>query len=302
MVRAIVDVPLAADHPVVVPYSRSPLPAMFGDPTHVAALQNAPDTQALSSPQLVRQAVGPEHMNPLQLCVPFAMHELAPPMPLQTFVMMIEPPAHDGVESQTVLLPYLRQAPAPLQSPVLPQVEGSSIVHSLSGSLPSAIGWQLPLVAPSHRMQVPVHALAQQTPSTHQLLMHSSPDAQDVPLMLLPVGRPPVPPLPPVPPPPAPVFPLTPPPVPVVPPAPVLPPVPPPALPVTLPPAPPALPPRPALPPLPALPPPPPPCDPATPAAPPSRARMACSPPHPAATSDASASRRRIDCRSLTAL
>jgi hypothetical protein len=170
----IVEVPLAATHPVVVPYSRSPLPARFGVTTHVAALQNAPDEQAPSSPQVVPQAAGgpAEHMNPLQLIVPFATQELGPPMPLQTFVMTIEPPLHAGVLSQTVVLPYLRHAPAPLQSPVLPQVEGASIPHSSSGSFPSAMYWQFPVVPTSHRMQVPVHELMQQTPSTHQLLLH----------------------------------------------------------------------------------------------------------------------------------
>src|SRR6185295_7016302 len=115
VVMAIVEVPLAAVHPVRAPYSRSPLPAMFGVATHVAAAQYAPAAQAVSSPQLVPQAAGdPEQRNPSQLFVPFGTQEVGPPVPLQTFVMTSEPPLHDGVESQTVLLPYLRQAPAPL--------------------------------------------------------------------------------------------------------------------------------------------------------------------------------------------
>jgi hypothetical protein len=145
---------------------------MFGTATHLAAAQNAPDAQALSSLQLMPQAAGdPEQRNPSQLCKPLGTQELGPPIPLQTFVLTIDPPLHVGVESQTVPLPYLRHAPAPLQSPVLPQVLASSIVHSLSGSVRSAIGWQFPVGA-LHRMQVPAQELTQQTPSTHQLLMH----------------------------------------------------------------------------------------------------------------------------------
>ena len=109
----------------------------------------------------------------MQLCELFATQELGLPSPSQTFFVTIEPVvlSHEGVVSQTVVLPNLRQAPAPLQSPVLPQVEGSSGAHSFSGSVRSGIGWQFPDGA-VQRMQVPVHALMQQTPSTHQLLLH----------------------------------------------------------------------------------------------------------------------------------
>jgi hypothetical protein len=175
MVTPTVEVPFTGDQKKELPYSRSPLPAMFGVVTQVAAPQNAFFAQPESSAQLVAQvAVDPAtQTNPLQLCDPFAMQELAPPVPLQTFLVTIEPVelSHEGVASQTVVLPYFLQAPAPLQSPVLPQVLGSSSPHSPSGSVRSGIGWQFPVGA-LHRMQSPAHELMQQTPSTHQLLMH----------------------------------------------------------------------------------------------------------------------------------
>src|SRR3954447_10474996 len=155
--------PLTAPQPTVVPYSRSPLPARFGVATHAVALQKPPVTQVVSSVQLVRHATGgpAEHRKPLQLCAVLATQA---PAPLQTFCGMIDElvPSHAGVALQTVLAPYFRQAPAPLQSPVKPQVDGKSIVHSLSVSIPSGTGRQRPLLARSQRMQSPVHCEAQQ--------------------------------------------------------------------------------------------------------------------------------------------
>ena len=69
--------------------------------------------------ELVRQATGgpAEQRNPLQLRLVLATHE---PAPLQTFCWTIEAlvASQAGVELQTVVAPYLRQAPEPLQLPV----------------------------------------------------------------------------------------------------------------------------------------------------------------------------------------
>src|SRR5215471_7203622 len=96
---------LAACQPVVVPYSRSPLPAMFGIATQVAALQKAPLAQSASLLQVVPQVIVGvvKHWNPLQLCDTFGMQELALPSPSQTLFETTEPVAlsHESVMSQT---------------------------------------------------------------------------------------------------------------------------------------------------------------------------------------------------------
>jgi len=77
----------------------------------------------------------------------------------------------------TVVVPYLRHAPAPSQVPSLPHVEAAAIGHweATSGALPAAIGEQVPtLPAIEHDMQVPVHAMLQQT------LLTQNPDAQSL--------------------------------------------------------------------------------------------------------------------------
>ena len=62
-----------ADHPSVVPYSRSPLPARFGfGPTQVPAPQNPPVTQAVPSVQVFKQAFDWQR-KPLQLTGAFAL-------------------------------------------------------------------------------------------------------------------------------------------------------------------------------------------------------------------------------------
>ena len=65
-----------------------------------------------------------------------------------------------------VPLGYLRHPPAPLQVPSLPQVEGAAIGHcaATSGGSPAGIGEHVPTLPESAQdMQVPVHALLQQT-------------------------------------------------------------------------------------------------------------------------------------------
>jgi hypothetical protein len=82
-----------------------------------------------------------------------------------------------------------RQAPAPLQRWPFSCCDAAQVSagHSLSGSLPSAIGPQVPsapdpfLVAVQAR-QSSVHALSQQTPSTQWALAQSTSALQGSPL------------------------------------------------------------------------------------------------------------------------
>ena len=85
----------------------------------------------------------------------------------------------------------MRQAPAPLQVPSLPQVDAAAIGHcdAVKGGLPAAIGVQVPmLVAIAQDMQVPPHMLLQQTPSTQNPDAQSepTPDGQSPPIGILP--------------------------------------------------------------------------------------------------------------------
>jgi hypothetical protein len=90
------------DHPSVVAYSRSPLPARFGaGPTHVPAPQNPPVTQAVPSVQLVKQAFDWQR-KPLQLTGAFATHR---PCPSQD-----DPLISEAVPEQVVELPHLLPA------------------------------------------------------------------------------------------------------------------------------------------------------------------------------------------------
>src|SRR5579871_742600 len=101
--------PLAVDHPVVVPLSRSPLPARLGTPMQPELLQNPPATQAVSSVQVVKQAPATQ-ANPLQLTEVLLTHL---PPPLQIWSGMTAPPllSQAAVALQTELAGQRVQAP-----------------------------------------------------------------------------------------------------------------------------------------------------------------------------------------------
>ena len=87
----------------------------------------------------------------------------------------------------TVEAAYCWQAPAPLHTPVVPQVLAACCAHSVPGSSPSATLSQVPLAptpplaAVEQPLQMPVHALLQQTPSTQNVLTHSAASLHDAP-------------------------------------------------------------------------------------------------------------------------
>jgi len=141
----------------------------------VFALQMFGATQSASTPHVVRHLpAGMSHWYFPQDDVVAAAQTPAPShRRAEVKVEPVQLPA-----THCVPLMYLRQAPAPLQVPSLPQVDAAAIGHcdAVTGALPAAIGVHVPmLVAIAQDMQVPAHMLLQQTPSTQ------NPDAQSVP-------------------------------------------------------------------------------------------------------------------------
>src|SRR6187551_1576584 len=159
--RASVPPPPNTDHPVRLPLSRSALPTRFGVVTQIPALQNAPGTHALSAVQLVPHAAAAQR-KPLQLRGVLSTQAPAP-LQMRDGTTAVLSALHAAVASHTRPAAWTRQAPAPLQTPVVPHVDTGCGVHSSRGSSPLSAGTHLPLVAPLHVMHVPVHAWSQQT-------------------------------------------------------------------------------------------------------------------------------------------
>src|SRR5213592_4023735 len=79
------------------------------------------------------------------------------------------------------------EVPASSSVLVPPSGTGARPAQSLSGSWPLATAAHCPTVPGRlHDSQTPSHALSQQTPSTHWLLMHSVASVQGTPLPLVP--------------------------------------------------------------------------------------------------------------------
>jgi len=159
-----------------------------GFSVHEPALQMLGATQSASAVQMVRHAA------------PAASH-LYFPHGLIVAAAQTPAPSHarDDVNVEPVQLAaahdvpmaYLRHAPAPLQVPSLPQVVAAAIGHcaATSGGSPVAIGEHVPTLPESeHDMQVPVHALLQQTLLTQKLDAQSefSPDEHVPPTGIFP--------------------------------------------------------------------------------------------------------------------
>jgi hypothetical protein len=81
----------------------------------------------------------------------------------------------------------MRQAPAPLQVPSVPQVAAVASVHWFSGSAPLGTLVHAPGVPTSaHDRQVPVQAVAQQIPCSQKAELHSPAPPQAAPSGLRP--------------------------------------------------------------------------------------------------------------------
>ena len=134
--------------------------------------QVCPATQSASDEQVSKQAIvvpsqekGAHTVDAAGLQVPLPSHWYRPvtASPAQFPALQGEP---EG---------YRSHLPAPSHMPSRPQVAASLLAQSLAvrGTLPAGTGRQVPSELSSEQvMQVPVHALSQQTPSTQNPLLH----------------------------------------------------------------------------------------------------------------------------------
>jgi hypothetical protein len=106
------------------------------------------------------------HANGAQSVTPGGWHM---PAPSQTPAVLSRVPAHDGCTHSVSAL-YLLQPPNPSQVPVSPQlVEPLSLQTLRASGTPAASGRQMPsLPTIPHDTHAPVHATAQQKPSTQK--------------------------------------------------------------------------------------------------------------------------------------
>jgi hypothetical protein len=84
---------------------------------------------------------------------------------------------------------YFWQAPLPLQSPLVPQVDAPWLVHWVVGlgAVPPGIEVQVPLVPERlHAVQVPAQALLQQTPCAQKPEAHIAAAVHGWPMASLP--------------------------------------------------------------------------------------------------------------------
>src|ERR1700690_1679368 len=97
------------------------------------------------------------------------------PLASQRDASVIVEPVHDASAHVTPCA-YLRQAPAPSQTPSRPHVATVSSGHWSRGSVPTSAGMHVPrLPTAAHVMHVPAHAEVQHTPSTQNPLAHAAP-------------------------------------------------------------------------------------------------------------------------------
>jgi hypothetical protein len=107
-------------------------------------------------------------------------------------VAVVVPAGHDGGAHSTPAA-YSWQAPAPSQTPVVPQLAAPWSRHWPAGSRqPIGTGAQVPgLAAVAQDRHVPVQAVLQQTPCAQMPLVHSPPSPQIAPSGLRPHDPPP---------------------------------------------------------------------------------------------------------------
>jgi len=131
-------------------------------PLPFAPLQVPPEVQLPAGPHAPFTHSPDAHSAPLTHPLP-----LLPP-PVQVPAVQPPPALHSADEAQEA-----SHAPVPSQKPP---------PHSVSRSVPDATGEQAPaLPAWLHAMQVPLHAVSQQTPSAQWRLSHAASDMQGAP-------------------------------------------------------------------------------------------------------------------------
>ena len=154
-----------------------PTPPVPAGP-HTFAVQTLGARQSASVVQLVRQAPLAPHA--------YGLHDTGSPIrhtpaPLQVRVGVAIAPVHTA-GAHTVAPAWKRHAPAPSQVPSVPQVAPPWSLHWSSGSVPLAALMHCPsLPAIAHDLQVPVHAVAQQTFCAQIVDAHSLPAVQAAP-------------------------------------------------------------------------------------------------------------------------
>jgi hypothetical protein len=109
------------------------------------------------------------------------------PVPLQVSAAISVAPLQLAA-TQMVPAPCSAHAPLAPQVPVVPQVAADCAAHSSSGSLPTGLDLQVPLVPPLfaalQAWQLPAQAVLQQKPSTQWPLEHSAPEPHADPFPL----------------------------------------------------------------------------------------------------------------------
>src|SRR5215831_6338717 len=101
----------------------------------LCAVQTLPTVQSLPVAQVARQLVPPHTYGAQDWVAPAAQF----PAPSQRPASVAVDPVQVG-EAQAKPGAYSRQAPAPLQEPSVPQLEGPASAHWFSGSVPAAAG------------------------------------------------------------------------------------------------------------------------------------------------------------------
>lgn len=147
---------------------------------HCPPLQENPGAQFVEEAQVVRQdPVAPSQAYGLQSCVPPSTHV---PEPSQTSGRFDVVAPEQEATAQVVPSGCSWQDRAPLQAPVVPQVDAEVVGHSSWGSVPVGIGSQNPArPARWQASHTPAHADAQQTPSAQKPEAHSEAAAQVCP-------------------------------------------------------------------------------------------------------------------------
>ena len=151
---------------------------------HVVPLQMFGATQCASIEQLFLQMPAVvSHWNAMHDCIVAAAHA---PAPSHSCGGLYVDPVHDAA-THCVPLTCLRQAPAPLHVPSLPQVDAAAAGHwpVTTGASPAETGEHVPEL---HVMHVPVHAVLQHTPCTQKPDAQSelTPDGHRPPMGILP--------------------------------------------------------------------------------------------------------------------
>jgi hypothetical protein len=147
------------------------------------ALQTFGATQSVSAPQVIRQAPVAPHLYAPQFVAVEVPHVPAPSQ-VRAGVNVV-PLQVDA--AQVVPIAYWRQAPPPSQVPSVPQVPAPWSVHWLNGSSPAATDAQVPTVpVKPHDRQIPMQAVAQQTPCSQKPELHSPAAPHVAPIGFLP--------------------------------------------------------------------------------------------------------------------